>query len=202
MEFIIEEERQNFIDELDGIYGNYVVPLLSRFLIPEERGIAMDWLQMGIKAQARAFQTIGTQYLKEEYVDMAKKELEHYTATKEWERYLHWKKSRNKARAPLEEKYGYDTKHASHLWRLLAMGEEILRTGKVNVDRTNIDAEQLKAIRNGDKKYEEIEEYACKKDKELNAFYATSILPRSVDMEKINELCVKTVADYMENNPE
>jgi len=202
MEFIIEEERQNFIDELDGIYGDYVVPLLSRFLIPEERGVAMEWLQMGIKAQAKAFQAIGTQYLKDEYIDMAHKELEYYTATKEWERYLNWKKSRNKERAPLEEKYGFDCKHASHLYRLLNMGEEILRTGKVNVDRTNIDAEELKAIRKGSKTYEEIEEYAKRKDEELGVLYKESSLPRSVDMEKINQLCVETVDDYMKNNHE
>jgi predicted nucleotidyltransferase len=196
MEFLIEEEKQNFIDELDGIYGDYIVPLLARFLHPEERGLAMEWLQMGIKAQAHAFQCLGSHYLKDEYVDMAHKELIFYNAGKEYDRYLQWKKARNKERAPLEEKYGFDTKHAGHLVRLIRMGEEILKTGIVNVDRTGIDADELKAIRAGSWAYEQIEEYAHNKDKEFNDLYTTSKLPRSVDIEKISKLCVETVKAY------
>ena len=196
MEFLIEEEKQNFIDELDGIYGDYVVPLLARFLRPEERALAMEWLQLGIKSQAHAFQSVGTQYIKDEYIDLAHKELSYYNASREYSRYMDWKKSRNKARAPMEEKFGYDTKHAGHLVRLMRMGEEILRTGKVNVDRTNIDADELKAIRAGAWTYEKIEEYAHAKDKEFEELYKTSALPRSVDVNQINALCIETVDRY------
>ncbi|AEZ66297.1 hypothetical protein phiTE_131 [Pectobacterium phage phiTE] len=38
-------------------------------------------------------------------------------------------KNRNAARHELEEKFGYDTKHAMHLVRLLRMSQEILETG-------------------------------------------------------------------------
>jgi predicted nucleotidyltransferase len=196
MEFLIEEEKQNFIDELDGIYGDYVVPLLARFLRPEERGIAMEWLQMGIKSQANAFQSVGTQYIKDEYIDMAHKELSYYNACKEYARYQDWKKARNKNRAPLEEKFGYDSKHAAHLIRLLNMGEEILKTGRVNVDRTNIDAEELKAIRAGAWAYDKVEQYASDKDAEFDALYKTSTLPKSVDIVNIGKLCVEVVDQY------
>jgi len=199
MEFLIEEEKQNFIDELDGIYGDYIVPLLARFIRPEERALAIEWLQTGIKSQAHAFQSVGTQYIKDEYVEIAHKELSHYNAVKEYSRYMDWKKSRNKARAPLEEKFGFDTKHAGHLVRLLRMGEEILRTGKVNVDRTNIDAEELKAIRAGAWTYDQIDQYAHDKDKEFEELYKSSPLPRSVDMGLINELCIEIVDRYHKN---
>lgn len=200
MEFIIEEEKHNFIDELDGIYGDYVVPLLARFLRPEERAVAMEWLQMGIKSQAHAFQSVGTQFIKDEYVEMAHKELSYYNACREYSRYIDWKKSRNKKRAPLEEKFGFDTKHASHLVRLIRMGEEILKTGKVNVDRTEIDAEELKSIRAGAWTYEQIEQYAESKDKEFEDLYNTTTLPRSVDINKINELCIEVVHKYLSDH--
>jgi len=202
MEFIIEEERENFICELDGIYGDYVVPLLSRFLIPEERGLAMEWLQLGVKGQAAAFNSLGTHYLKEEYLEQAQKELVYYNAVKEYARYIQWKQSRNKKRAHLEELHGYDPKHAMHLVRLIRMGEEILRTGVVNVDRTNIDADELIGIRNGAWSFDKIEEYAHSKDKEFDYLYKSAALPKSVNINKINELCINTVDSYLKDYPD
>lgn len=196
MEYIVEEERQSFIDELDRIYGDYVVPLLARFIVPEERALAMEWLQIGIKSQAKAFISIGNHLLKEEYLDIAHKELQYYNAANEWRRYKEWSKSRNKKRAVLEEKFGFDCKHAMHLVRLIKMCKEILETGKVNVDRTNIDAEELKAIRDGAMKYEEVEAYAHSMDNQFNALYLTTKLPRSVDTDFVSDLCVSVCQDF------
>jgi hypothetical protein len=156
----------------------------------------MEWFQLGVKSQAKAFLSLGTQYVKDEYVDMAKKELAHYDAMEQWKRYQQWKKSRNKKRAVLEEKYGFDTKHAAHLVRLKRMGEEILKTGQVNVDRTNIDAEELVAIRNGAWDYEKIEEYA-QDESLLNELYQTTDLRRSSDYAGINKLCIETVEGFL-----
>lgn len=72
--------------------------------------------------------------------------------------YWSWKNNRNEARGDLEEKFGYDTKHAMHLVRLLRMGSEALRDGEIIVKRP--DAEELLSIRNGSWTYEEIVEYA------------------------------------------
>src|SRR5215213_10990502 len=44
------------------------------------------------------------------------------------------------------ERFGYDVKHGAHALRLQRMGAEFLRTGRFNVDRSGMDAEQLKAI--------------------------------------------------------
>jgi hypothetical protein len=196
LEFVAESEKPNFIDELDGIYGDYVVPLFARFLIPSERGLAMEWLQMGVKSQAKAFLSLGSQYIKDEYLDMAQKELAYYNANQSYTRYTIWKKSRNKVRAPLEEKFGYDCKHAGHLVRLMRMGEEILRTGEVHVDRADIDAEELKSIRNGAWSYDQIEEYTKRKDQEFDDLYKGTALPRSVDVDEINRLCIAAVDSY------
>jgi hypothetical protein len=201
LEYIQEHDRTEFVNELDRIYGDYVVPLFESFLIDKESLVALEWLQLGIKAQSKAFLQI-TNYVKEEYVEMAKKELEYYTAMKQFHQYQEWKKHRNKARAEMEAKFGFDPKHSAHLIRLLRMGKEILETGQINVDRTNIDAEELKAIRNGAWTYDQVEEYAKKMDKELDVLYETSTLPKHPNMVKIKELCVEVVSEYLKDHPE
>lgn len=62
-------------------------------------------------------------------------------------------------RRKLVEKYGYDTRHASHLIRLLKMGIELLDTGDMEVFRIK-DRDELLHIKNGGYKLEEIKSYA------------------------------------------
>ncbi len=71
-----------------------------------------------------------------------------------WKNYWNWKKNRNEKRSELEEKYGYDTKHAMHLIRLLRSGVDILKYGVVPVKRE--DKDYLLDIRFGKYTYEEI----------------------------------------------
>lgn len=52
-------------------------------------------------------------------------------------------------RRNLVVKYGYDTKNAAHLVRLLKMCIEFLKTGEMHVYRGDIDASLLKAIKSG-----------------------------------------------------
>lgn len=130
--------------------------------------------------------------LSDNFIQVMQKEREYTSKKKEWDQYQTWKKSRNPARAALEEKYGYDTKHAYHLVRLIRMCREILTDGKVIVKRP--DREELLAIRNGAWSYEQLIEFAEKEDKSLNELYATSTaLPKSPDKNKIDELCIKLV---------
>jgi len=132
---------------------------------------------------------------------MAKKEINYANAVTEWKRYQHWKKNRNKKRAVLEEKYGFDLKHAMHTIRLLRMGYEILKTGKVCVDRTHIDAEELKQILSGSWNFEQVEEYAKSKNDEFKVLYESSTLPAKVDHNFVEQLCVETIYNFnAENN--
>ena len=59
------------------------------------------------------------------------KERAHKNARLNWEHYQQWKSERNPQRAELEAKFGYDTKHAMHLVRLMRMGREILQGGVI-----------------------------------------------------------------------
>jgi predicted nucleotidyltransferase len=98
----------------------------------------------------------------------------------EWSNYWTWKKERNVARSELEEQFGYDTKHAMHLIRLLRMGKEILTQGEVIVLRP--DAAELLEIRNGKLSYEELVRYAETIDTEIrNELYKNTKLRKRVD---------------------
>ncbi len=90
----------------------------------------------------------------------------------------------------LLEKHGYDTKNASHLIRLLRMGIELLQTGKLNVCRTGLDADELIAIKRGEWTLKRVKKEADRLFEECNMAYERSQLPDSIDKEAINELCI------------
>lgn len=112
----------------------------------------------------------------------------------EWEQYQNWIKTRNPKRAELEAKFGYDTKHASHLVRLMKMCREILTVGKVIVKRTE-DREELLAIKNhGIWSYEKLISWADAQEVEINELYKTSkALPREPDQKALDLLCQELV---------
>lgn len=122
----------------------------------------------------------------------------HYNARKiEWQQYQDWKKHRNPQRAELEEKWGYDTKHAGHLVRLLRMCREILTLGKVIVKRP--DRDELLAIRNGAWEYEALVAWATQQDTELTEVMKTSVLPRAPDRNALDKLCQSLVEEALAN---
>lgn len=115
---------------------------------------------------------------------------EHNKAKERHHNYWTWVKNRNAARHELEEKFGYDTKHAMHLVRLLRMGREILETGQVIVRRP--DAEELLGIRNGTHSYEDIVEWADGQDKLLrDVLYRESKLPKNSNKGLAEELIIR-----------
>lgn len=109
-------------------------------------------------------------------------------ALKHWNQHQEWRRNRNPARAELERKYGYDTKHAMHLLRLLRMGAEILETGQVNVFRP--DREWLQAVRDGLLRYEELLELATAYEARLGELYDRSPLPDEPDSEAAERLVI------------
>lgn len=130
--------------------------------------------------------------LSDNFIQIMQKEREYTSKKREWDQYMNWKATRNSARAALEEKYGYDTKHAYHLVRLIRMCREVLETGKVIVKRP--DREELLAIRNGAWSYDTLIEFAETEEKSLNELYNTSnTLPKSPDKSKIDALCIKLI---------
>lgn len=119
-----------------------------------------------------------------------------YNAAKEnWDKYKRWEANRNEARSELERQFGYDTKHAMHLIRLMRMCKEILTVGKVHVRRP--DAEELLTIRRGEWTYDQVVDHAESLDRECGELYKTSPLPHGCDRVKIDELVVAMTERYL-----
>jgi predicted nucleotidyltransferase len=130
----------------------------------------------------------------ENFLEVLNREKRYRTALREYHSYQHWLDTRNPARAELEKKYGYDTKHATHLVRLIRMAREILEKGEVNVFRP--DAAELKEIRAGGWTYEQVVEYAEREDEALNEVVKTSPLPKVPDRQKIHDLVHNMILDF------
>jgi hypothetical protein len=115
-------------------------------------------------------------------------------AKRDYDAYLGWKNKRNPKRAMLEEKYGMDTKHVSHLVRLYRMGIEILETGEVLVHRP--DAQQLLDIRNGKWSYDYLMSWIDETKQQLIQAKETSKLPEKPKTQELNDLCVSILSGY------
>lgn len=118
---------------------------------------------------------------------------EHTKAKDNHKNYWTWKENRNEKRHALEVQFGYDTKHAMHLVRLLRMGEEILKTGEVLVKRP--DAKELLDIRNGAWALEDLLKWAEEKDNYIRgSLYRDSKLPKNTDI----KLAAKTLMNVQD----
>ena len=110
-----------------------------------------------------------------------------------WSQYWEWKRNRNKTRSELEEQYGYDSKHALHLVRLMRMGEEALTMGQIIVKRP--DAAELLEIRAGKWTYDELIKYADDKDRYIReVLYKTTSLPKAPNV----KLAAKIMMDVQD----
>lgn len=92
-------------------------------------------------------------------------------------------------RKRLVEKYGFDTKNASHLIRILRQGIEFLSDGEVRVLRN--DAQELLEIKAGEWSLEKIKVEAERLFTAAETAYIHSKLPVKPDHEKINKLCIQ-----------
>jgi len=94
-------------------------------------------------------------------------------------------------RKRLVDKFGFDVKHGSHLLRLLRMGIELLKTGKINVLRP--DNNYLIDIKQGKYSLEHINKEADRLFPLMEEAFVHSNLPIALDFEKINNLLVKCI---------
>jgi predicted nucleotidyltransferase len=96
-------------------------------------------------------------------------------------------------RKELVDKYGFDTKFAYNIPRLLLECEQILEKGDINLE---VNREYLKDIRRGRYSLEEIEEWQKIKEKHLTDLYAKSKLRHSPDEPAIKQLLMNCLEEY------
>lgn len=86
-------------------------------------------------------------------------------------------------------KFGYDTKNAAHLIRLLRMCKEFLTTGEFQVLRN--DAQNLLEIKQGAWSLEQVKRESDKLFIECEEAYIASKLPERTDPKAANKLCME-----------
>lgn len=96
-------------------------------------------------------------------------------------------------RKGLVEKFGYDTKNATHLIRLLRMGSEFLLTGELLVARP--DNNQLLEIKRGEWSLERVQAEADRQFARAEEAFTKSTLPVEPDKRAVSELCVDIISE-------
>jgi len=96
-------------------------------------------------------------------------------------------------RKRLVKEFGYDTKNAGHLIRLLRMAIEFLTDGELHVFRD--DAPQLISIKRGEWSLEKVKAEAERLRQLADEAYVRSDLPSKVDKKKVDELLVSIMLD-------
>lgn len=123
---------------------------------------------------------------KDEYYEELQNERRYRETKKKWDNYMQWQTNRNPKRKASEEKMGFDGKYASHLFRLMEEGKELLLTGNITFPLVN--ADWLLAIKNGEYTYEQILEMAWDTEKKFELWHEQSPLPKSPNINGLKEL--------------
>jgi hypothetical protein len=136
-----------------------------------------------------------TEFDVKDLITIFTREKAYRSALTHYNQYLNWKKTRNASRAEFEEKFGFDTKHAAHLIRLMLMAKEILQGKGVIVKRPDRDV--LLSIRAGNWTYDQVIAIANSLEKECDEIYNVSTLPREPDRVFLNNLCISIVEGFL-----
>jgi len=114
-------------------------------------------------------------------------------------RKLHWEHFSGymgEKRKAMVRKYQYDVKNAAHLIRLLRMGAEFLRSGRLQVFRTS-DADELKAIKQGAWTLDQVKAEAERLFAGIEEARAASSLPARPDERGANRLLMELHRQFL-----
>jgi predicted nucleotidyltransferase len=101
--------------------------------------------------------------------------------------------STNEKRAADIEQFGYSTKFAYHLIRLVLQAEQILLEGDLDLEANR---EHLKAIRRGEFTVDEIMRFFDQKERDLEILYATSKLRQKPEEDKLKQLLLECLEHH------
>ena len=172
------------------------VPQRADFGLPERQAISRD--QLGAVEAMLGDGRLELVDLTTNFLDILERERRYKAARKEWESYQSWLKTRNPRRSELEARFGYDTKHALHLIRLLRMGLEIVARGEVRVRRE--DRDELLGIKSGALGYDELMAAAADLAAQVQAAAPGSPLPAEPDEAALDQLCAEIVEAVLRGN--
>lgn len=116
-------------------------------------------------------------------------------AALKWQNYSDWISHRNEARRQLEVKYGYDTKNALHLARLILQGTDLLLHKTMILPSPH--AKFLLEVKDGKFTFEEIIEWASKGKEDVDKALGNSILPATPDYKAVEQVVVALMSEYL-----
>jgi predicted nucleotidyltransferase len=168
-------------------------PTRSEFGLPDRTVIPADQLAAAERliADGRA----DTADVSPNFLELLARERRYKAAQTHWSQYQRWVDTRNPARAELEARHGYDTKHAMHLVRLQRMAVEILVTHRVNVHRA--DRDELLAVRDGAWSYDDLITNTERLATAIDDALQSTTLPPGPDHDTIDALCVELIAEQL-----
>jgi predicted nucleotidyltransferase len=205
------DRRQEFLSRLAGdSFGRYGLAQLRRirthrrwllsppaakperraFGLPERSTLPRD--EQGAVEAMVSDGRLAESQLPPSFLDLLDRERRYRAALREWQQFQEWQRNRNPSRAELEHRFGYDTKHAMHLIRLLRMAAEILSTARVLVRRP--DADELLAVRRGALPFDDLLAQADALGRRIEQLAETSVLPARPDQQALNAFCASLVA--------
>lgn len=141
-----------------------------------------------------AARTLG---LSDNFIEIILKEKQYRNKLKDWNNYQSWLVSRNKKRAELEAKCGYDSKHASHLIRLLTQCKVLFEENTLKIKDAR-HTKLLKDIKEGKLPYQEIINLSKDIEAQINSIVDKSTLPKKPDHNKLDELCIELINEFYE----
>lgn len=103
------------------------------------------------------------------------------------------KSATNEKRAADIEQFGYSTKFAYHLIRLVLQAEQILQEGDLDLEANR---EHLKAIRRGEFTVDEIMKFFDQKERDLETLYVTSKLRQKPEEDKLKKLLLECLEHH------
>jgi predicted nucleotidyltransferase len=137
--------------------------------------------------------------ISDNFIELIQLEKKYRQALMHYNQYQNWLTTRNPKRAELEKQYGYDTKYACQLVRLLLESEEILTKGTLTIkDKTR--GSLLQAVRLGFWSYEQLIDWTSKQMDALDTAYnaTTCAVPYKPDIEKIDILYQSIIKEIID----
>jgi len=126
------------------------------------------------------------------------KHQDYKAALREWKQFGAWRKKRNPARAAIEMRYGYDTKHAGHLVRLLLQARTILQFPDCFCPRlSGLDCGMVLSVLHGGWGYERLVEWARRQEQELKDLADSSPLPKKPPFKKVEAMVMEMLREYV-----
>lgn len=133
-------------------------------------------------------------FLKDEVLEELNAERAYRDAKKRWEDYRRWLTERNPKRRETEQKFGYDTKFAAHVLRLIEEGMQLLLNHEIVFPLHN--AKLLLEIRNGGYTYEEMLSHLNHTNGFFSEWESQSTLPNKPDVNALRELYFKVIGSW------